>query len=124
MNKFLPTTPEEVRERNWDAIDILLVSGDAYVDHPTFGAALIGRVLEAAGYRVAILAQPDWHSKEPFLVFGRPRLFVGITAGCLDSMMAHYTASGNRRKVDTYSPGGAIDLRPNRATIVYANRIR
>ncbi|MFH2068566.1 MAG: YgiQ family radical SAM protein [Candidatus Omnitrophota bacterium] len=124
MNNFLPTTPEEVRERNWDAVDVLLVSGDAYVDHPAFGAALIGRVLEAAGYRVAILAQPDWHSKEPFLAFGRPRLFVGITAGCLDSMMAHYTASGNRRKVDAYSPGGAIDLRPNRAAIVYANRVR
>ena len=124
MNKFLPATPEEVRERNWDAVDVLLVSGDAYVDHPAFGAALIGRVLEAAGYRVVILAQPDWRSKEPFLAFDRPRLFVGISAGCLDSMLAHYTASGNRRKVDAYSPGGAIDLRPNRATVVYANRVR
>jgi len=107
MNRFLPTTPEEVRERNWDAVDVLLVSGDAYVDPPAFGAALIGRVLAAAGYRVAILAQPDWRSKEPFLAFGRPRLFVGISAGCLDSMLAHYTASGNRRKGDAYSPGGA-----------------
>lgn len=124
MNNFLPIIPEEVRERNWDAIDVLLVSGDAYVDHPAFGAALIGRVLESAGYRVAILAQPEWHSKEPFLAFGRPRLFVGITAGCLDSMVAHYTASGNRRKVDVYSPSGRINLRPNRATIVYANRVR
>lgn len=124
MEKLLPTTPEEVRERNWDAIDILLVSGDAYVDHPAFGAALIGRVLESAGYRVAILAQPDWHSKEPFLAFGRPRLFVGITAGCLDSMLAHYTPTGNLRKVDAYSPGGRTGLRPSRATVVYANRVR
>ncbi len=108
----------------WRGIDILLVSGDAYVDHPSFGVAVIARVLEAAGYRVAILPQPDWRSREEFLQFGRPRLFVGITAGNLDSMLAHYTAARVPRKVDEYSPGGLPKKRPDRACLVYANRIR
>jgi len=120
----LPATIEEVRTRGWDAPDIILVSGDAYVDHPSFGIAVIGRVLEKAGYRVAILAQPDWRNPESITVLGKPRYFFGVTAGNVDSMLAHYTAFGKVRNDDPYSPGGKAGLRPNRATIVYCNLIR
>lgn len=120
----LPATIEEVRTRGWDAPDIILVSGDAYVDHPSFGVAVIGRVLEKAGYRVAILAQPDWRNPESITVLGKPRYFFGVTAGNVDSMLAHYTAFGKVRNDDPYSPGGKAGLRPNRATIVYCNLIR
>lgn len=120
----LPISPEEVRARGWDAVDVLLVSGDAYVDHPSFAAALIGRTLEAAGYRVAVLAQPDWRSVEPFAAFGRPRLCFGVTAGNMDSMLNHYTASRKPRREDAYSPGGRAGLRPDRATNTYAQRCR
>ena len=102
----------------------MLVTGDAYVDHPTFGAAVIGRVLEAEGYRVAVLAQPDWHSAEAFAAMGKPKLGVLIGAGNLDSMVAHYTAAKRRRSEDFYSPGKRAGLRPDRAVIVYANRAR
>ena len=110
--------------RGWDWYDILLVTGDAYVDHPSFGTAVIGRVLEEAGYRVAVLAQPDWHSAAAFEAMGRPELGVFLNAGNLDSMVAHYTASKKRRSEDFYSPGRRAGLRPDRATIVYANRAR
>jgi len=117
-------THKEVVQRGWDNLDVILITGDAYVDHPSYGAAVIGRVLEKAGYTVGIIAQPDWRSKEDFMQLGRPRLFFGITAGNLDSMVAHYTANKKPRKKDEYSPGGKPGLRPDRASIVYANRVR
>ena len=121
---FLPVSQEEMHERGWWWYDFLLVTGDAYVDHPSFGPAVIGRVLEADGFRVAVLAQPDWHSAADFAAFGRPRLGVLIGAGNLDSMVAHYTAAKKRRSEDFYSPGKKAGLRPDRATIVYSNRAR
>ena len=121
---FLPISKEDMQQRGWWWYDFLLVTGDAYVDHPSFGAAVIGRVLEAEGYRVAVLAQPDWHSAEAFAAMGRPRLGVLIGAGNLDSMVAHYTAAKKRRSEDFYSPGRRSGLRPDRAVIVYANRAR
>ena len=120
----LPMTPDEVRARGWDAVDVVLVSGDAYVDHPSFGTAVIGRVLEAAGWRVAILAQPEWRTCEPWRAFGRPRLFFGVGAGNMDSMINHYTANRKVRNDDAYSPGGRIGLRPDRATLAYCQRAR
>ncbi|MDR2530659.1 MAG: YgiQ family radical SAM protein [Oscillospiraceae bacterium] len=121
---FLPVSAEDMRGRGWFWYDVLLVTGDAYVDHPSFGAAVIGRVLEDAGYRVAILAQPDWHSADAFTSMGRPRLAAMVTAGNLDSMVAHYTAAKRPRGEDFYSPGKRIGLRPDRASVVYANRVR
>ena len=122
--EFLPVSREDMESRGWWWYDFLLVTGDAYVDHPSFGAAVIGRMLEAEGYRVAVLAQPDWHSCEAFLAMGRPKLGVLIGAGNLDSMVAHYTAAKKHRNEDFYSPGCKAGLRPDRATIVYANRAR
>ena len=122
--EFLPVSQEEMHERGWWWYDFLLVTGDAYVDHPSFGTAVIGRTLEAEGFRVAVLAQPDWHSAEAFAAFGRPKLGVLIGAGNLDSMVAHYTAAKKRRSEDFYSPGKKAGLRPDRATIVYSNRAR
>lgn len=122
--QFLPTTPEAVRARGWDGIDVLFVTGDAYIDHPSFAMALLGRVLEKAGFKVAILSQPDWRSKDAFLAFGRPRLCFAVSAGNMDSMINHYTANKKRRNDDAYSPGGRIGLRPDRATNVYSQRCR
>ena len=122
--EFLPVSRDEMHERGWWWYDFLLVTGDAYVDHPSFGPAVIGRLLEADGYRVAVIAQPDWHSAEAFEAFGRPRLGILICAGNLDSMVAHYTAAKKRRSEDFYSPGKKAGLRPDRATIVYSNRAR
>jgi uncharacterized radical SAM protein YgiQ len=124
IDGFLPTTAQELRQRSWDQTDVILVTGDAYVDHPSFGVALIGRWLEHLGYRVAILAQPDWRSVEPFRALGRPRLFWGITSGCIDSRLNDYASLGHRRKQDVYSPGGAVGLRPGRPLLVYAARAR
>lgn len=121
---FLPVSREDMERRGWDSYDVLLITGDAYVDHPSFGPTIIGRVLEAQGYRVAILAQPDWHSAGPFQALGRPRLAVMISAGNLDSMVAHYTAARKRRHDDAYSPGRKAGLRPDHATVVYSNRVR
>lgn len=120
----LPMTPAEVRERGWDAVDIVFVTGDAYIDHPSFAMAILGRVLESAGFRVAILAQPDWRSVEPWRQFGRPRLFFAVSAGNMDSLINHYTASKKVRNDDAYSPGGRIGLRPDRATLPYCHRSR
>ncbi len=108
----------------WDELDIILVTGDAYVDHPSYGAALIGRVLESSGYRVGIIAQPDWQDVDAFKALGRPRLFFGVTAGNLDSMVANYTANKKVRNIDDYSPGGRSHLRPDRASIIYANKLQ
>ena len=121
---FLPVTPDDVRARNWSCVDFVYVTGDAYVDHPSFGVSIISRVLEAEGFRVAILSQPDYKSAEDFKRFGRPRLGFLVTGGNIDSMVAHYTVSKKRRSYDYYSPGGKMGLRPDRATIVYCNRIR
>ena len=120
----LPMTPEEVDERGWDAVDVVFVTGDAYVDHPSFAMALLGRLLESAGFRVAILSQPDWRSCEPWRRLGRPRLFFGISAGNMDSMINHYTANRKVRNDDAYSPNGQIGLRPDRATLAYCQRAR
>ncbi len=111
-------------ERGWDELDIIIISGDAYVDHPAFGPPLIARFLEGRGYRVGLIAQPDWQSAEPFKVLGKPRLFFGIAAGNMDSMLNRLTAQKKNRGEDQYSPGGRRDMRPDRATIVYANRAR
>ncbi len=121
---YLPITMADVRRRGWDGLDVVLITGDAYVDHPAFGTAIIGRVLEAEGYRVGIIAQPDWRSADDFRRFGRPRLFFGITSGNVDSMVANYTANKRPRKKDDYSPGGRAGMRPDRALVVYANRVR
>jgi uncharacterized radical SAM protein YgiQ len=110
--------------RGWEQLDVLLVSGDAYADHPAFGVPLLGRVLEADGYRVGIVAQPRWDSPEDLQCMGRPRLFCGISAGCLDSLLAHYTAFRKKRSDDAYTPGGLAGRRPNRACIVYSNLVR
>jgi len=121
---FLPASAEEVRLRGWDQPDIILITGDAYVDHPSFGVALIGRWLERCGYRVAILAQPDWQSVEPFRQMGRPRLFWGITSGSVDSRLNHYVPLGHRRDRDAFSPGGKMGLRPDKPLLVYSARAR
>ncbi|MGM9625896.1 MAG: YgiQ family radical SAM protein [Eubacteriales bacterium] len=121
---FLPVTREDMTARGWECPDFVYVSGDAYVDHPSFGAAIISRVLEAKGFRVAMLCQPDYTSTEDFKRFGRPRLGFLVSSGNIDSMVAHYTAAKRRRSYDYYSPGGKMGKRPDRAVIVYCNRIR
>lgn len=124
FSSFIPVTADEVQARGWGEVDVVFVSGDAYVDHPSFANALLARVLESAGYRVAILSQPDWHSCEPWRVFGRPRLCFAISAGNMDSMINHYTANRKVRNDDAYSPGGEIGRRPDRATLAYCQRAR
>ncbi len=121
---FLPITAEELAERGITRPDFVIVTGDAYVDHPSFGTAVIGRVLEAEGYSIAIIPQPDWRSTQDFTRFGKPRLAFLVNSGNIDSMVAHYTASKKRRSDDYYSPGGKAGYRPDRAVIVYCNRIR
>ncbi len=123
-NGFLPVTKKECDALSWDAPDFVYVTGDAYVDHPSFGVSIISRVLENAGYRVAILSQPDYKSCDDFKRFGRPKLGFLVTSGNIDSMVAHYTVSKKKRNYDYYSPGGKAGLRPDRALIVYSNRIR
>jgi uncharacterized radical SAM protein YgiQ len=120
----LPMSRAEMATRGWDGVDVVFVTGDAYVDHPSFAMAILGRVLEAAGFRVAILSQPDWHSCEPWRQFGRPRLFFAVSAGNMDSLINHYTANRKLRNDDAYSPGGRIGLRPDRATLSYCHRAR
>ena len=121
---FLPTTAEDVKLRNWSEVDFVYVTGDAYVDHPSFGASIITRVLEDEGFRVAVLAQPDYKTTKDFCRFGKPRLGFLVSSGNIDSMVAHYTVSKKRRTYDYYSPGGKMGARPDRAVIVYCNRIR
>lgn len=124
MNDFLPISKQEALKRGWDEVDFVYVTGDAYVDHPSFGPAIITRVLENLGYTVGIISQPDWHSDEAFREFGRPRLGFFVSSGNIDSMVAHYTAAGKKRSDDAYTPGGKAGARPDRAVIVYCNRIR
>ncbi len=121
---FAPTTLEEVKERGWDAVDVVFVTGDAYVDHPSFAMAILHRVLEKAGFRVAILSQPDWSSCDAWRQFGKPRLFFAVSAGNMDSLINHYTANKKVRNDDAYSPGGRIGRRPDRATLAYCQRAR
>ena len=121
---FLPMSRAEMDALGWDSCDVIVVTGDAYVDHPSFGMAIIGRVLEAQGFRVGIIAQPDWRSTEPFGALGRPNLFFGITAGNMDSMVNRYTADRRIRSDDAYTPGGEGGKRPDRSVIVYAQRVR
>ena len=125
LTDFLPTTKKELDLRGWTEVDVILFSGDAYVDHPSFGAAVIGRTLEAAGYRVAIVPQPDWHGDyRDFKKLGRPRLFFGIAPGCMDSMVNKYTANRRLRSEDAYSPDGRHDMRPEYPTIVYSKILK
>ena len=121
---FLPTSRRDLEARGWDEVDVVFVTGDAYVDHPSFAMAILGRWLEHHGFRVAILAQPDWQSADAWCELGRPRLFYAVSAGNMDSMINHYTANKKRRNADAYSPGGVIGLRPDRPTAVYAQRCR
>lgn len=125
LSDFLPTTKKELELRGWNEIDVILFSGDAYIDHPAFGVAVIGRVLEANGYKVAIVPQPDWHGDfRDFKKLGRPRLFFGISPGCMDSMVNKYTANRRLRSEDAYSPDGRHDCRPEYPTIVYSKILR
>ncbi|MGY2939679.1 putative radical SAM protein YgiQ [Bradyrhizobium sp. GM6.1] len=121
---FLPMSRAEMDALGWDACDIVLVTGDAYVDHPSFGMAIIGRLLEAQGFRVGIISQPDWHSAEPFKALGKPKVFFGVTGGNMDSMVNRYTADRRLRHDDAYTAGGEGGKRPDRCTVVYAQRCR
>ena len=121
---FLPMSRAEMDALGWDQCDVILVTGDAYVDHPSFGMAIIGRFLEAQGFRTGIIAQPDWQGPDPFRALGAPRLFFGITAGNMDSMVNRYTSDRRIRRDDAYTPGGQGGQRPDRSVIVYAQRAR
>ena len=124
MNDFLPISRAEMEERGWTQPDFVYICGDSYIDHPSFGCAIITRVLESAGYKVAILSQPDVKEDAPFTQFGRPRLGFLISAGNVDSMVNHYTVAKKRRATDFYTAGGVMGKRPDRATIVYSNIVR
>src|SRR5690606_38188408 len=121
---FLPTTRAEMDALGWDSCDIIVITGDAYVDHPSFGMAVIGRLLEAQGYRVGILDQPDWNNPAAFTELGEPNLFFGITAGNMDSLINRYTADLKLRNDDAYTPGDVAGKRPDRAVIVYSQKVR
>jgi uncharacterized radical SAM protein YgiQ len=121
---FIPTTQEEMRQRGWNELDVIFVSGDAYIDHPAFGVPLLARWLERHGFRVGIIAQPDWRSPEPFMVLGKPRLFFAVSAGAMDSLVAHYTPARKLRRDDAYTPGNRHGARPNRAVLVYTSRLK
>ena len=124
MNNFLPVTKKEMLDLGWEQPDIVYISGDAYVDHPSFGASIITRVLQARGYKVAVISQPDWHKKDDFMRFGKPRLAFFISSGNIDSMVAHYTVAKKPRRTDAYTAGGIIGKRPDRAVIVYSNAVK
>ena len=119
MPEFLPVSRADMAARGWEQCDFVYVIGDAYVDHPSFGHAIISRVLEAAGYKVGILSQPDWKDPKSVCALGRPRLGFLVTGGNMDSMVNHYSVSHHRRKTDAFTPGGVMGKRPDRATIVY-----
>ena len=121
---YIPTTKAEMLQRNWTELDIIFVSGDAYIDHPAFGVPLLARWLESYGFRVGIIAQPDWRTKESFMTMGKPRLFFAVSAGAMDSMVAHYTPARKLRHDDAYTPGNLHGARPNRATIIYTSRLK
>ena len=120
----LPMSREQMEQLGWDSCDIVLVTGDAYIDHPSFGMAVIGRLLEAQGFRVGIIAQPDWNDATAFQQLGAPNLFFGVTAGNMDSLVNHYTSDRRIRSDDAYTPDGQAGKRPDRAVIVYSQKIR
>nr|WP_320115210.1 YgiQ family radical SAM protein [uncultured Desulfuromonas sp.] len=124
LTRFIPTSRAEMAARGWDELDVLFISGDAYVDHPAFGVPLLARWLESLGYRVGIIAQPDWRNADDFLVMGRPRLCVALSSGAMDSMVNHYTAARKKRRDDAYTPGGESGARPNRAIIAYTAAVK
>ncbi len=124
MNDFLPINKKEMLERGWQDVDFVFVTGDSYVDHPSFGVAILTRLLENKGYRVAVLSQPNWKNDGDFTQFGRPRLAFMVTSGNIDSMVAHYTAAKRLRHDDAYTAGGVAGKRPDRAVIVYSNIIK
>jgi uncharacterized radical SAM protein YgiQ len=124
VHGFLPISREEALERGWRELDFVLITGDSYVDHPSFGAALIARLLESQGYRIGMIAQPDWRIPDSFRRLGRPRLAFLVTSGNVNSMVNHFSSFRHRRKRDVYSPGGAVGRRPDRAVVVYANCAR
>ena len=124
ISDWLPTTLKEVKKRGWDELDVIIFSGDAYVDHPSFGCAVIGRIIESEGLRVAIVPQPNWNDNRDFTKFGQPRLFFGVTGGCMDPMVNHYTASKRKRSTDAYTPGGQSGFRPDYATSVYSRKLK
>ncbi|MBQ9234054.1 MAG: YgiQ family radical SAM protein, partial [Lachnospiraceae bacterium] len=124
MSGFLPTTKEEMKSLGIDRLDFVYVTGDAYVDHPSFGTAIISRILEDHGYTVGIIAQPDWKDDSSIAILGEPRLAFLVSAGNMDSMVNHYSVSKKRRDKDSYTPGGVMGRRPDYATIVYSNLIR
>ena len=124
IKDFLPINREDMKARGWDEVDFVYVLGDAYVDHPSFGPAIISRILEANNYRVGIISQPDWKNKKSIDVFGKPRLGFLISGGNMDSMVNHYTVSKKRRHNDAFTPGGVYGKRPDYATVVYGNLIR
>ncbi|MEJ2545934.1 MAG: hypothetical protein P8Y99_17875 [Calditrichaceae bacterium] len=125
LTDWLPTTRKEIEKLGWDSLDVILISGDAYVDHPAFGSAVIGRIIQNKGYRVAILPQPNWQDDlRDFKKLGKPNLFFGVTAGCMDSMVNHYTANKRRRSNDAYTPGNVSGFRPDYATITYSKIVK
>lgn len=124
MRDYLPVCREDIQSKNWNELDFIIVTGDAYVDHPSFGTAIIGRILENSGYRVGIIAQPNWKTVDDFKKFGRPKLAFLVNSGCIDSMVNHYSVAKKPRQKDVYSPGGKSGMRPDRACIVYSNKIR
>ena len=125
LTDWLPTTKKEIELRGWEELDVILFSGDAYVDHPSFGAAVIGRILEAEGLRIALVPQPNWRDDlRDFKKLGRPRLFFGITAGCMDSMVNRYTANKRLRSNDAYTPDGRTDMRPEYPSIIYTQILK
>lgn len=124
ISDWLPTTLKEVKKRGWEELDVIIFSGDAYVDHPSFGCAVIGRIIESEGLKVAIVPQPNWKDDRDFTKLGKPRLFFGVTGGCMDPMVNHYTASKRRRSTDAYTPGGQSGFRPDYATSVYSQKLK
>ncbi len=125
LTDWLPITVKEVQQRGWEELDVILITGDAYIDHPAFGAAVIGRLIESEGFRVAILPQPNWQDDlRDFKKFGRPKLFFGVTSGNMDSMVNHYTANKRLRSDDAYTPGGVSGFRPDYAVTVYSKILK
>ena len=125
ITDWLPITKKEVEKRGWGELDVILISGDAYIDHPTYGTAVIGRIIESEGFKIAVIPQPNWQDDlRDFKKLGAPKYFFGITAGCMDSMVNHYTANKRLRSTDSYTPGGKAGFRPDYATIAYTKILK
>jgi len=125
LTDWLPLSLKEAQKKGWEEFDVILISGDAYVDHPSFGTAVIGRIIESEGFRIGIVAQPNWQDDlRDFKKLGKPKYFFGVTAGCMDSMVNHYTANKRLRSTDAYTPGGQAGFRPDYESIVYSNILK